>query len=382
MKDAPRYTVEIVDVAYGGDGVARTPNGVMFIPGAHLGERVVVALTEQRKSFAKGRLLEVLTPSPDRIVPQINRVPGMTYAHLEYRAEVALKQRQLETLLHRIGKLEGQLPLLSPVASPKEQNYRNKLTVRSDGKRLGYVGEDNKRIIDLEYCPLSEEAINTALADFRKHRRPKAGTRTVFRYTPKNGVIHFPFGTPSEQLPVLEETLAGLTFEVAADAFFQVNPACAELLLAQVKANLRPCEALLDLYCGVGLFGCVAAQAGVKHIFGVETQASAIHAAQRNAKRLGISSTYVCASAETLPQKMAKASTWIVDPPRDGLSDAVRQAILTNHPEQLIYVSCGPDTLARDLKHLTSAYNIEAIQLFDFFPRTPHFETLTLLTAR
>ncbi len=375
-------TVEIVDVAYGGAGVARTADGVLFIPGAHRGERVTVEITERRKKFTKGKLLDIVTASPERIIPEHPIAPGMTYAHLTYPAEVALKQHQLETLLHRIGRFEGKLPLLAPVASPHFLHYRNKLTLRSDGKRLGYVGEDNRTIQDIDACPLSADPINEALTAFRKGRRPKAGSRVVFRYTPRDGVVHFPFGAPSDSLPTLTERLAGLDFEVAADAFFQVNPACAELLFAAVQARLRPCDAVLDLYCGVGVFGCVAAQTGIPRVYGVEVQASAVAAARRNAERLGIHAQYQCLPGEALPAASAKAPCWIVDPPRDGLSEAVRTTLLTHLPEQVVYVSCGPDTLARDLKALAPAYQIESLQLFDFFPRTPHFETLTLLRKR
>lgn len=375
-------TVDIVDVAYGGDGVARTPGGVVFVPGAFTGERVEITVTDRRKRFARGRLEAVLKPSPARRAPEGPVVPGMVYAGLDYAAEVALKDAQLRTLLQRIGRFAELPPMLPPVASPITLGYRNKLTVRSDGSRLGYVGEDNRTVVDVPFCPLSAAPINEALAAFRKEARPPAGSRTVFRWTPQDGVVRFPYGSDPKSLPLLHERLAGLDFEVAADAFFQVNPACAELLLADVQAKLCPCSCVLDLYCGVGLFGCVAARAGAEAVFGLETQASAVRAAKANARRLGVRGEYRCAPADTLPADMAAAPCWIVDPPRDGLSPALCRLMLRHCPEQIVYVSCGPDTLARDLKILSESYRIDSVRLFDFFPRTAHFETLCLLSRR
>lgn len=375
-----RLAVDVVDVAYGGDGVARTPDGVLFVPGAFAGERVEVTVTDRRRRFARGRLEAVLKPSPARLAAEGPVVPGMVYARLDYAAEVALKDAQLRTLLQRIGRFAELPPMLPPVASPIALGYRNKLTVRSDGRRLGYVGEDNRTVVDVPFCPLSAAPINEALAAFREKARPLAGSRTVFRWTPQDGVVSFPYGSDPKRLPVLHERLGGLDFDVAADAFFQVNPACAELLLADVRARLRPCSRVLDLYCGVGLFGCIAAQAGAETVFGLETQASAVRTARANARRLGVRGDYRCAPADTLPADMAAAPCWIVDPPRDGLSEAMRSLMLRHCPEQIVYVSCGPDTLARDLKSLAKGYRVESIRLFDFFPRTAHFETLCVLS--
>ncbi|MEG1479447.1 MAG: TRAM domain-containing protein [Kiritimatiellia bacterium] len=400
MSDAP-VKLTIVDVAYGGKGVARTDQGVVFVPGAFVGETVEVEIVERRKSFSTARLLSVLIASPDRIVPETECVPGMTYAALRYPAEVALKEAQLRTLLTRIGKFDDLSFLRPAVASPHAAHYRNKLTLHFDGHRLGYIGEDNRTIVDTPTCPLSVEPINAALATLREQLRtgavppalrallrppaavissrgaPTPYPRVVFRFTPQDGVQTFLYGTsPHERLT---ERLAGLELRVAPEAFFQINLGCAELLLAEFRALFTPCERVLDLYCGCGLFGFVAVQAGAKELFGIETTPSAVASAQAMAQRLGISGTYRCDFSEHLPSVVGSIPVWIVDPPRDGLSDVVRAHILRYLPERVVYISCGPDTLARDLKTLASHYRIASMRLFDFFPRTPHFETLTVL---
>ncbi len=371
----------IVDVGYGGVGVARTEDGVVFVPGAYTGEVVEAKILSRKKRFAQARLVAVIEPSPDRIEPETAVVPGMPYAGLRYEAEVALKQLQLKTLLARIGKFTDTSFVKDPVPSPVTSHYRNKLTLHWDGRRLGYIGEDNRTVMDVPACPLSMTPINDFLAQLRAdslaRRRLKPGQKVTFRYSPYNGVV---VGLGCAPQGKLTESLAGMTLTVAADAFFQVNPACAELLLEAFKSSIQGCQRAFDLYCGCGLFGLAAAQAGVKEIYGFETSPSAVASAKQNAKTLGVQATYRCAPSECLPDDLPAADLWIVDPPRDGLSEEVRQHLLTALPERIAYISCGPDTLARDLAHLQTAYKIDHVQLFDFFPRTAHFETLTLLS--
>lgn len=372
--------VTIQDVGYGGEGVARTEEGVIFVPGAFTGEVVEVEIVAKKKRFARGRLLNVIQPSPHRCPSPEKAVPGMVYADLDYAAELDLKQHQLATLLQRIGRLT-ELPFLPPVAAPQTLHYRNKLTLHWDGKRLGYIGADNRTVIDTPSCPLSHPAINAFLAQLRADRfalkKLKPGSRVTLRYTPHDGVV-VGLGCPPQGM--LTESLAGLTLSVAADAFFQVNLPCVERLAEAVREQLKGrAKRVFDLYCGTGLFGFIAAQAGVSEIFGLETTPSAVASAKANARRLGIKAEYRCAPSECLPDHLPKADAWIVDPPRDGLSEEVRTNLLEAAPEWVIYISCGPDTLARDLAALTPAYHIESLQLFDFFPRTAHFETLTVL---
>lgn len=380
-----RIQLSIVDVGYGGAGVARTAEGVVFVPGAFLGERVEVEIIKRKKRFAQARLLCVLEPSADRIVPETEVVPGMPYAALRYEAEVALKQRQLQALLLRIGHFEN-LPFLhSPVASPISNHYRNKLTLHFDGQRIGYIGEDNRTVIETPQCPLSATPINEQLSCLRTDRQVwremRPGQRVVFRYTPQDGVVWWVGQPPRRQLT---EKLSGLTLLVAADAFFQVNPVCSELLLKAYKQDVEAASVrrVFDLYCGCGLFGLAAVQVGAKELLGLETSSSAVASAQENARRLGVKANYLCAPSEALPDAFPRADMWVVDPPRGGLSEAVRTHILRQLPPRLIYVSCGPDTLARDLMALSDAYQVARMQLFDFFPRTAHFETLTTLVRR
>ena len=385
-----RLTVD--DVGYGGAGVARTGEGVVFIPGAFAGETVEAEIVARRKRFAQARLLEVLQPSPDRIAPAEPPVPGMVYAALRYEAEVALKQRQLQALLARIGRLDPGDALLPPVPSPRDLHYRNKTVLRWNGRILGYTaetkgttasGRQKLALVPVRRCPLAVEAINEALArladDRAALRRLVPGQRVTLRWTPHDGV-RLGLGVPPEGW--LTERVGGLTLRVAADAFFQVNLPAAERLLERFRERLGAPGRVFDLYCGCGLFGLAAAQAGATTLFGLETTPSAVAAARDNARAAGLDADYRCAPSESLPGDLPPADLWVVDPPREGLSETVRRHLLERRPPRLAYVSCGPDTLARDLAALAPAYRIDSLQLFDFFPRTAHFETLTFLSRR
>lgn len=385
-----RLTLRIEDVGYGGEGVARVgaqpgcAQGapVVFVPGAFAGEVVEAEIVQRKARFARARLLRVLSPSPDRIEPEAPPVPGMPYAALAYPAEVAIKARQLQTLLERLGRFEAAPFLKAAVPSPVHAHYRNKLTLHWDGRRLGYIGEDNRTVIDTPACPLSQAAVNDALARLRgeraRLRSVRPGGRVIFRYTPADGVR---VGLGKPPTGELTERVAGLELRVAADAFFQVNLAAAERLLAAFMQALadNPPRRVFDLYCGCGLFGLAAARAGARELFGLETTPSAVRSAEANARRLGVVATYRCAPAEALPGALPAADLWVVDPPRDGLSEAVRAHLLRALPPRVAYVSCAPDTLARDLRALSAHYRPRSVQLFDFFPRTAHFETLSLL---
>ncbi len=375
--------LSIADVGYGGVGVARTAEGVVFVPGAFMGETVEAEVVSRKKRFAQARLCRVLTPSPERIEPETAVVPGMPYAALRYEAEVRLKQMQLETLLQRIGRFEALPFLRSPVASPLRAHYRNKLTLHWDGRYLGYVGDDNRTILPIASCPLSDGTINHTLAQLRTDRaalrRLRPGQRVVFRQTAHDGVVVGLGHPPRGQLT---ESLGGLTLTVAADAFFQVNRSCAERLLEAFRSGVVGAQRVFDLYCGCGLFGLVAAEAGAQSLFGLEVSPSAIASATANARRLGVKADYRCAPSEALPEALPEADLWVVDPPRDGLSDEMRALLLKHCPPRVAYISCGPDTLARDLATLAPTYAIDSVQLFDFFPRTAHFETLTFLSRR
>ncbi|NQU41466.1 MAG: class I SAM-dependent RNA methyltransferase [Lentisphaerae bacterium] len=411
VEKAPDPIVELLieDVGYRGRGVGRFEGRVVFVPGTIEGERVRVRIRHEHKSFSDGQLLEVLDPSPARVTPacplalqpvELEGAPsfpcvGCAYQHMDYTAEVALKQAQLVALLKRIGHLEN-LPFLDPVAAPSPQAYRNKITLhggRFQGQPvLGYVGANNVSVLDVPACGLAHEAINTRLAELRAEEGWLAALRrssTVqLRYTEADGVGES-IRNVKRYTDLLTEASPLGDVRVPAGSFYQVNPAVADLLLAQVQGLIEAssCTSVLDLYCGVGLFSLAAGLAG-KTVQGIDCDDNVINAARQNAADRSLDAvSFEVAQAEevigaVLDQVAKKDTLLILDPPRTGLDKRVTDALVASPPRELIYVSCAPDTLARDLERLGKAgYRITQIQLFDMFPRTACFETVVHAVA-
>lgn len=388
------FEVEIGDVAFGGKGVGRIDGCAVFVPFALSGERVRVRLTRVHKRYAEAEMLEIIEASEARIEPQCAlayRCQGCSYQHVEYAEEVRLKQAQFEGLLKRIGGLSG-IEFGEPIASPLQLEYRNKLVLHAQRERkLGYFGEDNRTVLDVPECLLAVKPINDRLRSLRsnvkymKNLPPRA--RVTFRWTENDGVVEWIDRNSGIDRLVESSPLGDM--RVPRRSFYQVNGSAGALLLDKVCEIIdsKSPEYFVDLFCGVGLFAIAAGQHGVKNVLGVERQSMAIRAARQNAKANGVRAEFIASDAEDVADDAmdkvdCSKSMVIVDPPRQGLEKALVEVLNKHKVKDLIYVSCSPDTLARDLKMLGEAYEVVRCQLVDMFPRTQHFESLTLLQAR
>jgi tRNA/tmRNA/rRNA uracil-C5-methylase (TrmA/RlmC/RlmD family) len=401
MTVGERLDLAVERLVFRGLGLARHAGEVVFVAGVAPGERVRARVTRLHRRFAEAELLEVLVPSPNRIVPCCRLdngqlTPGCVYDHLAYPAEVAAKQAQLEEFLRPLPG-DANRAILPPCASPRASHYRNKIVLhaaRAPGEqrpRLGYVGDDNRSVVDLPACPLAREPINAALAELRAAdaaRLPRDGQRLTLRWTAADGgVVCWRDGAP-RHAPLTEMTPFGRV-ATPLDGFYQVNPEVADALVRQVVAwcaadgGGRP---LLDLYCGVGVFALAGAKAGLTPVAGVESGRAAVDAARANAIAHRVAARFFCrtvaqAAAANFDGFDLRAATVIVDPPRQGLEPEATAALAARKPPRLCYVSCDPATLARDLRLLlASAYQLRRARLFDMFPRTACFETAVWLT--
>lgn len=386
----------IESIAYGGRGLARSDGLVVFVAGVLPGERVRVRVERLRRNYAEAQLLAVQESSPDRIpgccrLPTGARTPGCVYDHLAYPAEVTLKQRQAEEFLRRLPGC-ATLVCAPPCPSPLDRHYRNKIVLhaarapRDKLPRLGYIGDDNRTVVDIPACPLARAEINTALAAFRSSedfRRLRDQESVTFRWTAADGVILWRGASAPPRPHVTEASPIG-PLQVPTDGFYQVNPEVAAELVRQVVAwfagNVTAASPLLDLYCGAGVFAIACAKAGAGHVEGIEGNRASVAAATENARAHGVSATFHCrpmtgAAHDNFGGMDMSRATVIVDPPRQGLEPEVTQALARARPLRIGYVSCDPATLARDLKILLPAgYQLCAARVFDMFPRTAHFE--------
>lgn len=400
-------TLKIEKTVYGGDGLGRLGDGrVAFVPGAYAGETVKAEIVEQKKNFVKTRLVSVEEAIPERLAETGPTVPGMVYADVAYDAEIRFKQDQLENFLWKVAHTV--LPLdVVPAAAPLA--YRNKVvyhTERQHGKWvLGYREEPDHRVVDVAQDPLACPAINAALPAIRSavftlltqgaravRQSAKAADNVTIRHTARDGVKWW-LGEPPANLELCEQT-AGLKFAVPADGFYQVNPQMADRLVKAVRdeyvAGIESAPHVLDLYCGVGVFGLCCAQAAKASVsapirlVGIESGRGAVACAKKNAAALGIPVNFFCerVGGSLTRIKAGARHTVIVDPPRGGLEPNVAPWLARLPAPRILYVSCDPATLTRDLATLTRTYDIARVKLFDLFPRTARFETFVTLERK
>ena len=392
-------TVYIAKNVYGGDGLGRLGDGrVVFVPGAWAGEQVRAEIVEEKRHFVRARLVEVVESSLDRVPRASCVVPGMVYADLNYEGELKAKEQQLREFFDR-ARLS--VPQIKQSNNQTILNYRNKVVyhfAKQKGKwAIGYREEPSHEIADVEQDPLAVVAINAKLPEIRRSvlallttgpeqvRRDieRKGNVTI-RWTQKSGVKWWIGDAPKDL--VLKETTCGRDFEVPADGFFQVNPAVGEDLVETVVGEYAKGAAdapdVLDLYCGVGVFGLCC---NPPKLTGIESGRQAIEFAKRNA------AAQKCANAkfwaERVGQNLKRISisgrtTVIVDPPRDGMEPNVPKWLAESKAPRILYVSCDPATLTRDLKTICRGYDIESVRWFNMFPRTARFETFVVLRKK
>ncbi len=396
-------TAEIYSIAFGGEGIARIDGKVCFVTGALPDEKTVIEVTEEKKNFTKGVLREIITPSQDRIE---NVCPlafncqkkgffctGCVYQHVSYEKEIEFKDRQFSELLKRFAGIPDGIKL-PPVYSEKYLNYRNKITIHKatgNVNYFGFVSNDNITVLDVPECNLACDEINKALKELRLDIPGflKNGKKILLRYSQKDGVLVLPENTCRNFPEYMTEDSEFGPFLVPPYSFFQTNIFSHDLLLYEFKKILNEIkrETVFDLYCGVGVFGILAAESGFK-TYCADIDSEAVPAAKKNAEIRGLKNIeFLSGNAfDTSKKVFGKESPdkicLVIDPPRTGLDKTLIELLCEKKPKCLIYISCSPDTLCRDLKILMSAgYEIISTRIIDMFPRTKHFETITYLTV-
>ncbi len=434
------HLAEITGYTGDGAGVARIDGQVVFIPGTITGELCRVKILKVNRTVAYGRLLSVERASEHRIAPDCPAYPkcgGCAYRHMDYEAELAAKQAHVCSVLARIG---GVTVAVDPiVAAPDTARYRNKaqfpVGMQNGQPVAGFYRAHSHDIVPCEDCLIQSEFANAArrvvLAWMRDCAVPaydEATGRGVVRhiyvrntmlclvvartcpqtdalvdrvrralpdvsgvllnYQPeKTNVI---LGARTELLfgaEYVADTLCGNAFQIAPHAFYQVNHAQTERLYAHAiqLAGLSGRETVLDLYCGAGTITlALAAHAG--RAIGAEIVPQAVENARIAAQRGGYENVeFFCAdaakAANALEKRGVSVDVVVVDPPRKGLDPALIETIAQLAPARVVYVSCDPATLARDVARFApKGYAAQRITPFDLFPRTRHVETVCLLS--
>ncbi len=395
-------TLSIDSVAFGGDGVSRHNNFVLFTPDVIAGEKVKVRVTEVKPSFGRALPLEILEPSPDRrapLCPVFGVCGGCQYQHIQYPKQLALKTEQLKETLKRLGGLSVDDVTAPILASPKEYGYRNSVTVRvrkeAHAWEVGYTARDNRSFIKITDCPLASEDINHALKNMSTVMEDMESPKVITELTFKEGVDqvllhpHYPAAYRYKTKERLFYEWKGLRIHYGLDSFFQVNPGLLAKMLELIEEALDPQgdEILFDLYAGSGLFSLVLAKK-YKLVVGIEVNREAVNCFHENIKANSIPNIIIVGGeVEAKVQNVfdrfkGETNSILIDPPREGLGKGVAAWLAGTNFRKIVYVSCEISTLARDLKILTESYKIVKIEPLDMFPQTKHLETIVLLEKK
>ena len=442
------YETTIVDYTAEGLGVARIDGCAVFIPNAIAGERCRVRIEKVGKTWAAGKIVELLERSAHRInraCPVAKLCGGCDFHHMDYEEELRLKAQRVRTCLNRIGgeQLED-VPILG---APTCENYRNKAQypVASKNGRVyaGFFKAGTHQVVENDRCGILPEemdrvkdAVIAYANEFRVSTYDEAAHQGLLRHIyvrrgAVSGQILVCLAINGRKIPkeaaliarlrkipgfttlvlsvntkkgntvlgdefitlcgpgYIEDTLCGLNFRLSPRSFYQVNHHQAQRLYrcAIQQAGITKDDTVLDLYCGVGTITLAMAAAAGK-VIGVEVVAQAVEDARDNAKRNGIENAeFFCGDAGQaaleLEKQGVKADVVVVDPPRKGLNADTIEALARFAPRRIVYVSCDPATLARDVALLKErGYTLQSATAADLFPRCAHVESVVCLTRR
>ncbi|MDR3144616.1 MAG: class I SAM-dependent RNA methyltransferase [Puniceicoccales bacterium] len=374
--------ISIGDVTNLGAGVGRVNNWVVMVPFVCIGEDVVVKIYKNFKNYSLGDLLNVSNPSPHRVSPKcalFGICGGCQYQHMDYGAQLALKRHHVEDSMRKLAQVN--VPVCECLHSGQIYHYRSKITphFQKTVPPIGFLRCDSRRIIDVQECPIATERINdelkTARANALADKSPRKRGGTMLLRDCGGRIETNPKATAVQRIGDFE-------FSFRAGEFFQNNPFTLQLLSEYVASAASGTKYLIDAFCGVGLFGIIAAKHFEK-ILAVEIGESAIAFARRNAERNGVSNVnFLCGTAERIFEDVkfpGGETSVIIDPPRSGCSHDFLLQLMKFSPQKIVYVSCAPDTQARDLNVICQKYSVEKIQPFDMFPQTRHVENVVTL---
>jgi 23S rRNA (uracil1939-C5)-methyltransferase len=420
--------LRIEKIVYPGRPMAREEGKVVFTDRGLPGEAVEVEVVRDRKSFAEGRTLRIVETSADRVEPRCPHFLACSpYQDIAYEAQLAIKKSQVEEILARA--LRTDVPSVSAIPSPEIWGYRNRIdlrVIREAGRaRLAYhePGQEG-RFVPVDACYLVSDRTNALLAELvafidaerwetvaevevRESRGRQrslvvlhlesearvdemtgklSGLHTRFPLSGIVGLVRQGSRITEERLggvARLEEAVGGIRYRIGPRSFFQVNVG----ILDRVFEDMAEASAahagtgLADLYCGLGTFGLFLA-GRAREVFGVEADPANIAYLKKNLALNGVGNFTICegTSEEWLPWILEREiGIVILDPPRRGAEAGMLRELTARPVPLIMYLSCNPTTLARDLQILREAYVLRDVHVYDFFPHTPHIETLAVL---
>ena len=409
------YDVNIEGLENEGAGVCRINGMVVFVPKALTGEKVRIRITEIKKNYAKGKVIEVLEKSKHRVdsgCPYYEECGGCNLRHQDSKENLKFKKEKVENAIKRIGKLD--IKVNDVVSSFRDDNYRNKASFKVENNKIGFYSEGTYQLVDIKECKLMKKEINDSLYYIRKYleeNKNEIKNVTVKYGNAMNEILIDIYSVNESDINIcdflinnlpslktiifndkivyqngyISQIINGLMFNCSAKSFFQVNDMQAEKLynLAIKSANLKESDTVLDLYCGTGTISCIVSS-HVKKVIGVEIVEDAVRDAKCNLMINNINNVkfIVGDAAKKVSKIKEKVDVIFVDPPRSGMDRKMISIIKNIKAKKIVYISCNPVTMARDLNYLSDTYITSEVTPVDMFPNTAHVECVCLLNLR
>jgi 23S rRNA (uracil1939-C5)-methyltransferase len=409
-EDPGTFEITIEKLIFGGSGFARHRGKVVFVPFSAPGDQLIVRPIEEKKSFIRAEIVRILKPGKGRVSPvcvHYQKCGGCHWQHLDYRHQVEAKRQILEEALHhRFPQTRNMKILMRACSQPFAYRSRARIQLRGAGARasVGFFRPGSHSVEDVESCPLFRRSLNEALSSVRQFKlkvdtdsNPQEmdiacseeedswATARSGESSADEGVTTL-LGT--RRRDVLLRKMAGeFTYSVTASVFFQANDFMVSELVALVQNLAKPMHAgpALDLFAGVGLFSLPLARQ-FTHVVAVENSPSASRLCLRNANAAGLGNVQAaCADVATWLEVQGRSAAGsfdlvVLDPPRAGTGSEVMKQISQLAPKRILYISCDPQTLIRDLAAISPRdYAIRLVEGLDMFPQTYHFETVVQL---
>lgn len=396
--------IKIDTLDHYGRGIGKINNKIIFVDNALPGEIIEPIIVKEKKNYVEGYVKNYIKKSEKRIKEKciyFNSCGGCDLLHLEYKNQLEFKMEKVKNIVSKY--LNKNIKINEIIKSDNEFNYRNKITLKVNNK-IGFFEKRSNNIVEINECKLALPIINNAIKYLKKLDLSHINSITLRTnskdlmiiieadkdidinyikpiaysiYIKRNNVYNLVYGEK-----YLLEYVDNYKFLVSPDSFFQINLNVCAKLYKKIKDYTRYAHNILDLYCGTGTIGIYAHTNN--NLLGVEVNKYAIKDANKNMKLNNITNAkFICGKSEEIINKIKfSPDVIIVDPPRGGMDKKAIRYILNSNASKVIYVSCDPMTLVRDLKMLSDNYKIIEITPFDMFPNTYHVENVCLMEKK
>ncbi len=409
MELGKEIIVDIIRFNNEGDGVGIYNDLVIFVKGALIDEKVHIKITDIKKNYAVGKLIGILVPSEERVMPvcpYYNQCGGCDIMHMSENLQIEFKKKKIEDIFKKVCNKEVEV---KEVYSENNLYYRNKVFLRVSGNEIGYYKNKSNELIDIEKCMICDEKINeviTKIREFIGYYKSHKINEVMIRIARDEIMVYLDnlnkrwYAKFIERLnqvnsiyvgkdliygiDTINQKLNDLVFDISPKSFFQVNPKVAEKMFEFALKRVVDQNITVDLYSGTGTIAMGLAKRS-RRVIAIESNKNAVEDAKSNMLFNDVDNIdFKLGKVEDLIDELKEINidTLVLDPPRTGSDKKSLKALLKIKPKCIIYISCNPVTLARDYNVIRSMYDISDIKGFDMFPNTRHVETVMVLEKK